>query len=106
MPLHLHAYSTAPKLFPRTPSILKRPFIYAGLRPFWDRAPDQKIAESQSFLTGFFSFKLHRATRYVGCSTPSPIRSDEHTSELQSLMRSPYAVFCLKRKNVTTPTIN
>src|SRR3546814_8508696 len=25
-------------------------------------------------------------------------RSDEHTSELQSLMRSAYAVFCLKRK--------
>src|SRR3546814_7526779 len=26
------------------------------------------------------------------------IRSDEHTSELQSLMRSSYAVFCLKKK--------
>src|SRR3546814_5733143 len=25
-------------------------------------------------------------------------RSDEHTSELQSLMRTPYAVFCLKKK--------
>src|SRR3546814_5513033 len=25
-------------------------------------------------------------------------RSEEHTSELQSLMRSPYAVFCLKKK--------
>src|SRR3546814_6825468 len=29
---------------------------------------------------------------------PSPIRSDEHTSELQSLMRISYAVFCLKKK--------
>src|SRR3546814_5597682 len=26
-------------------------------------------------------------------------RSDEHTSELQSLMRTSYAVFCLKKKN-------
>src|SRR3546814_9289709 len=26
-------------------------------------------------------------------------RSEEHTSELQSLMRNPYAVFCLKKKN-------
>src|SRR3546814_6648796 len=26
-------------------------------------------------------------------------RSEEHTSELQSLMRIPYAVFCLKKKN-------
>src|SRR3546814_6713160 len=28
----------------------------------------------------------------------APARSDEHTSELQSLMRSSYAVFCLKKK--------
>src|SRR3546814_6456859 len=27
------------------------------------------------------------------------LRSDEHTSELQSLMRISYAVFCLKKKN-------
>src|SRR3546814_1074603 len=29
----------------------------------------------------------------------SPERSEEHTSELQSLMRISYAVFCLKKKN-------
>src|SRR3546814_5228140 len=28
-----------------------------------------------------------------------PARSEEHTSELQSLMRISYAVFCLKKKN-------
>src|SRR3546814_7614912 len=28
-------------------------------------------------------------------------RSEEHTSELQSLMRSSYAVFCLKKKNTS-----
>src|SRR3546814_10005331 len=28
------------------------------------------------------------------------IRSEEHTSELQSLMRNSYAVFCLKKKNM------
>src|SRR3546814_2245448 len=27
-------------------------------------------------------------------------RSEEHTSELQSLIRSSYAVFCLKKKNI------
>src|SRR3546814_5939123 len=36
-------------------------------------------------------------------------RSEEHTSELQSLMRISYAVFCLKKKNpkhkyISTPT--
>src|SRR3546814_7169235 len=30
--------------------------------------------------------------------TPHLIRSEEHTSELQSLMRISYAVFCLKKK--------
>src|SRR3546814_8131435 len=29
----------------------------------------------------------------------NPARSEEHTSELQSLMRISYAVFCLKKKN-------
>src|SRR3546814_3871099 len=33
-------------------------------------------------------------------------RSEEHTSELQSLMRNSYAVFCLKKKNTKTTTHN
>src|SRR3546814_7043227 len=32
----------------------------------------------------------------------SLLRSEEHTSELQSLMRISYAVFCLKKKNNTS----
>src|SRR3546814_6447678 len=31
------------------------------------------------------------------------VRSEEHTSELQSLMRISYAVFCLKKKNNRNP---
>src|SRR3546814_5313226 len=33
------------------------------------------------------------------------LRSEEHTSELQSLMRSSYAVFCLKKKKNTQQQI-
>src|SRR3546814_7814089 len=33
-----------------------------------------------------------------------PLRSEEHTSELQSLMRNSYAVFCLKKKKTNRPT--
>src|SRR3546814_4189731 len=33
-------------------------------------------------------------------------RSEEHTSELQSLMRISYAVFCLKKKNITQVIVN
>src|SRR3546814_4582813 len=32
------------------------------------------------------------------------LRSEEHTSELQSLMRISYAVFCLKKHNITSLT--
>src|SRR3546814_1394309 len=45
------------------------------------------------------------AARWTSRSAPNPIvagpappRSEEHTSELQSLMRISYAVFCLKKK--------
>src|SRR3546814_2428121 len=34
-------------------------------------------------------------------ATLGPLRSEEHTSELQSLMRISYAVFCLKKKKKT-----
>src|SRR3546814_1608260 len=39
----------------------------------------------------------------VKCNIASRLvkRSEEHTSELQSLMRTPYAVFCLKKKKNT-----
>src|SRR3546814_3466530 len=47
--------------------------------------------------------KIHeplKATAISHRSNPYPVndRSEEHTSELQSLMRISYAVFCLKKK--------
>src|SRR3546814_3574327 len=41
-----------------------------------------------------------------GRSGSGKSRSEEHTSELQSLMRISYAVFCLKKKNNTRKTKN
>src|SRR3546814_1239498 len=42
----------------------------------------------------------HRADKEGGCTTLLLTcgRSEEHTSELQSLMRTSYAVFCLKKQ--------
>src|SRR3546814_1955180 len=42
-------------------------------------------------------------TAYDACEAAQILflRSEEHTSELQSLMRISYAVFCLKKKNTT-----
>src|SRR3546814_9045208 len=39
------------------------------------------------------------ALYYAGATIVMEARSEEHTSELQSLMRISYAVFCLKKKN-------
>src|SRR3546814_5283753 len=50
-------------------------------------------------------FQSHRTFRtwHASADVQSPTRSEEHTSELQSLMRISYAVFCLK-KNRTQET--
>src|SRR3546814_3751092 len=49
-----------------------------------------------------------RVERFLPCAMRAlqgfgkwPRRSEEHTSELQSLMRISYAVFCLKKKNTS-----
>src|SRR3546814_3344511 len=43
----------------------------------------------------------HRRNQHGPIRFHREIRSEEHTSELQSLMRSSYAVFCLKKKNTS-----
>src|SRR3546814_8704879 len=53
-------------------------------------------------------FRSHRSARPI-CRPGMPVgdrdrRSEEHTSELQSLMRTSYAVFCLKKKKITYTT--
>src|SRR3546814_5957498 len=40
----------------------------------------------------------HKRIAETGQVPHSALRSEEHTSELQSLMRNSYAVFCLKKK--------
>src|SRR3546814_8111586 len=40
----------------------------------------------------------HGRRRHPGRDGDQHVRSEEHTSELQSLMRISYAVFCLKKK--------
>src|SRR3546814_4143143 len=46
------------------------------------------------------------AEQPTGAASGDATRSEEHTSELQSLMRISYAVFCLKKKKTHHTTIN
>src|SRR3546814_1592126 len=52
-----------------------------------------------SVMNGFRHELLTRILGLNGHMTLYSNRSEEHTSELQSLMRHSYAVFCLKKKN-------
>src|SRR3546814_8701662 len=50
-------------------------------------------------LNGRASLSADMAIRFEHAfGVKAETRSEEHTSELQSLMRNPYAVFCLKKK--------
>src|SRR3546814_2988208 len=70
------------------------------------RAIYDVIAESgvERLICGFIAEPCRDPLRARGIDIRlGPCRSEEHTSELQSLMRISYAVFCLKKKNNTTP---
>src|SRR3546814_4942925 len=60
----------------------------ASLATFLEAYPHSQLAPEARF--------------YQGSSRYASKRSEEHTSELQSLMRISYAVFCLKKKKKHT----
>src|SRR3546814_5534951 len=52
-----------------------------------------------AMLSGFVAELIyHPHVELAENAYPTAIRSEEHTSELQSLMRTPYAGFCLKKQ--------
>src|SRR3546814_8372127 len=68
-----------------------------GGEPIWITAQKAGMRSATMFWPG--------SEAAIGGVRPSqwrPFRSDEHTSELQSLMRISYAVFCLKQNNKYT----
>src|SRR3546814_19285847 len=58
---------------------------------------DLKLASDK--LNGRIDLLLDLKTGRYQVNLNGGLRSEEHTSELQSLMRISYAVFCLKKKN-------
>src|SRR3546814_5290983 len=68
-------------------------FPYTTL--FRSRSPDCRCSTTISSST-------HCSRCFRSAARALSFRSEEHTSELQSLMRISYAVFCLKKKINTT----
>src|SRR3546814_4171490 len=78
-----------------------------GIRPHWYCLPvlkrethrqaliDAATSQSDRFFLGTDSAPHPKGLKEHACGCA---RSEEHTSELQSLMRISYAVFCLKKK--------
>src|SRR3546814_8669064 len=68
--------------------------------PGWEAA---RIAPRRSWTDAVGQGLPTRGSRALS-QFDGPVRSEEHTSELQSLMRISYAVFCLKKKKKQNTT--
>src|SRR3546814_2057173 len=95
-----------------TTEIGRQPWLVYGLFRTADGASRLEAHQVVTSLIGFgvvytviFGAGLYYVARLLrrGIVLGGHGRSAEHTSELQSLMRLSYAVFCLKKKHVQTP---
>src|SRR3546814_9653313 len=76
--------------------------IFAGEQIF----DEQFRLASVGHLKPDFPNRLAAVHHVIESGPQGPARSEEHTSELQSLMRISYAVFCLKKKKKKKHTRN
>src|SRR3546814_7389575 len=80
----------------RSTRVHPRADIHAGVGRSADVAPDARARRATRALA-------LTVAPWMACSasvSKPNARSEEHTSELQSLMRISYAVFCLQKKNI------
>src|SRR3546814_8136927 len=84
------------------PDVPPRPRAGFGIRAAWPESAPPGVTPcpvSAAVLTRPGRNLLKRSGIHLSSLWGSP-RSEEHTSELQSLMRNSYAVFCLKKKTI------
>src|SRR3546814_2862887 len=70
----------------------------AVTRAFTERLPMKRAGTTRE-IASVATFLASEASSFT-TGAIVPVRSEEHTSELQSLMRISYAVFCLKKKTL------
>src|SRR3546814_3139648 len=109
-----------PPRSPRTDTLFPPPTLFRSRVPVQPRrdAPARHIPASlpRSLGPGWSILRSSGGHHHVGFAGPGArtqgtgfdlerARSEEHTSELQSLMRISYDVFCLKTQNVTVTLV-
>src|SRR3546814_1000612 len=88
-------------LFPYTPLFRSVPAVVNALGGLAHGVDNlQRSAESGSMFV--FGYLGGGDQPFIKANPQASTRSEEHTSELQSLMRTSYAVFCLKKKQQYT----
>src|SRR3546814_9621079 len=95
--------------------LLQPPLVSGASRPPMRMTPSPASVSDGKDAFHVTVFQNARCPAFAGCPRPSPwrmsdrrgkpqhglCRSEEHTYELQTLMRISYAVFCLKTKTTT-----
>src|SRR3546814_6069456 len=82
---------------PRTPSHGEGSARTWSTRPYRDTDASEWSRWDVHDQKGYPTVVTPQQARRSSVAGPCPSRSEEHTSELQSLMRISYAVFCLKK---------
>src|SRR3546814_2129097 len=88
----------------RTDTLFPYTTLFRSIHAWW--VPD--FAVKKDAIPGYINevwTKVNQIGTYRGVCAELCGRSEEHTSELQSLMRISYAVFCLKKKKQKPFTI-
>src|SRR3546814_9444676 len=89
-----------PPISTRTDTLFPYTTLFRSYRISFSLVRSKELHHALSEGHLFFSFAC-KEERLVYDNGLVALRSEEHTSELQSLMRISYAVFCLKKKKQT-----
>src|SRR3546814_4015691 len=87
----------------RTDTLFPYTTLFRSTRSCIARTDAPALLVCSAHVHGYFrarvgAFAFDPAFTFPECDSGVLVRSEEHTSELQSLMRISYAVFCLKKK--------
>src|SRR3546814_18783781 len=86
----------------RTDTLFPYTTLFRSVKGSWERIVEQQMKFGPDLPAQILKIWTDGEARFAegNGEAPDPVqsRSEEHTSELQSLMRISYAVFCLKKK--------